>query len=522
MSVSDLLITNSGLIAANNASPQGPFIKIVRFDIGSGYGYTPQVTDTGLNGNVLYSSAPLSFQSIGDNTLDVVCLIPPDAGPFLFGEIGIYVEGAGGAPFLFAKAVWDEPQMKYTSLGTNVNQAFTLHCLLKLKQSIAVFQIDTVGLPPAVWNVFKWSDVYPPSQSAHPDIDLTLVKELGPAPISQSSLLHQSNNSRWTVGTGYSVYRDSVTVRAATANYVDLDPDVFTRNSISSQNRRYVLGFHSNGRFRSVSSVAEFPTHFRFNLNPDPVPSPPIGSTVTVYRNAALPPDPDPIAGRTVNFTSSGSFVVPDDVYTIYVSGCGGGGGGGGAGGGHLDGTTEFYPAGGGGGGGGGAGQSVQDVVMEVVPGQTIPVTIGSAGAGGAGGAPGDKGGHGVDGGTTSFGTLTLQGGKGGAEGGGWPDGTGAGGAGGDEGGSYGGDGRVTGGAGGVGGTSPFGTGGGGGRASTIALPIGQPGASGIPGGNASGYGAGGGGGGSIYSETLSGPAGGGGNGSGGYISVVW
>lgn len=75
-------------------------------------------------------------------------------------------------------------------------------------------------------------------------------------------------------------------------------------------------------------------------------------------------------------FTASGSFTVPDFIYKIKVSAWGGGGGG-------HDGSGGTY-----GGGGGGGGAFVKGI-LNVLPGQIIPITLG---VGGIAGAPGTDG----------------------------------------------------------------------------------------------------------------------------------
>lgn len=221
-------------------------------------------------------------------------------------------------------------------------------------------------------------------------------------------------------------------------------------------------------------------------------------------------------SAKIQRFTGSGSLVVPIGVTTMFLSACapGGGGGAGGAGGG-----TTFYGAGG---GGGGAGQSVFRQPYTVVPGQTITITIGSAGVGGlaasGASAPGTSGGN-ITITNLSGGTVSLTGGTGGGVGAS-SSGTsfipgGAGGAGYPAGG-YGGDtdGLSATCAGGYGASNPFGGGGGNGRASTGA---------GVPGAPAFGFGSGGGGGGGSYTKPPTSFNGGsGGNGAGGIVILEY
>ena len=96
-------------------------------------------------------------------------------------------------------------------------------------------------------------------------------------------------------------------------------------------------------------------------------------------------------------FTSSGTFVVPEGVHKILVTAAGGGGGGGGY-------NTDQA-----GGGGGGGGSCVLRRPFAVTPGQEIAITIGSGGSAGSA----DK--NGGSGGSTVIGDLlTLPGGSGG------------------------------------------------------------------------------------------------------------
>nr|WP_199065137.1 pyocin knob domain-containing protein [Chromobacterium sp. ASV5] len=194
-------------------------------------------------------------------------------------------------------------------------------------------------------------------------------------------------------------------------------------------------------------------------------------------------------------FTSSGTFTVPANVTTIYISGCGGGGGGG----------ASYTSTPTGGGGGGGAGQSIIRAAYSVNPGSLISITVGAAGAGGTpGGATGSAGGQ------TIVGSLvTLAAGTGGnssigATGGapaaiGYPTGT----SGSD---------TAYGGAGGAGASGPFGGGGGGNKQNSSGAAN-----AGI---TAAGYGAGGGGAGGVAASGGSGAPGG--AGSPGLVIIEW
>lgn len=543
-----LVITNAGLAAAQVATPVGPFIHINKFQIGSAYGYTPTANDTDINGELLFEGTPLTYKYVGDNTLDIVCRLPADAGPFGFGEVALWLESGE----MFAKAAFPTEQIKYSSLGTNVLSTYTFNCLLKLAQAVAVFKVNTVCTPPDIWEVDFWSDVYPPALSANPDIPAILVRELDQ--FGNSSLIHQASDSQWTIGTNYHLYAKRAVV-GSTINYVEVDGTTTGPEVMSLTPREVVVNFDS-GYARSCSSVTAVGPRYRFNFIDPMEVAPAVGSQVMIYTNrppvgqtqlnvtggatgsvliaggtatlnlqvnaAAL------AAGNTMEWNVAGTyqFVVPDGVTDIYVDMGGAGAGGGGAGGGWNQsyqvltsmGVWEFRS--GGGGGGGGAGETVVNHHITVTPGETITVIVGAKGIGGAGGnAPGGNASTGTSGSDSTIiclsETLTLPGGSGGVGGAGFGPPSnqfGAGGNPGSPGGTFGSDGYLAG-TGGNGGSSTFGNGGFGGRAATIGS---------VPGGDGTGNCSGGGGAGAAYFDTDTIDGSPGGDGTDGFVRFKW
>lgn len=315
-----MLVTNAGLAAASVATPTGPFINLVEFRVGDGFGYTPTVNDTGLNGNLLFTAAPTSFNNIGDNTIDVVCQIPPDAGPFNYGEVALYLLDGSGNKVMFAKAVFAEAQTKFSSLGTNVASSETFHCLIKLQQSIAIFQFSTIlEQDVVVYNV--WSDVVVPDLSANPSIPVALVQELDGA--MASSLLHQSNGTKWTIGTTYEWY-GNVTITNATTTTITFVPDgvTWTAGRLTTINRKYVVEFATGSTpFRSVLSLTQSGSNYVLTLNAAPLQDlPAVGSVVRVY-NSINYPNTIGLATKTVTGITSagiGLYAYTPGVFSAY------------------------------------------------------------------------------------------------------------------------------------------------------------------------------------------------------------
>lgn len=277
-----LLITNAGLAAASQAMPEGPYIHIVKFQIGSGYGYTPDPNQTALRGNILYGgdpnnpAKPTTYRYIGDNTLNVICEIPPAAGPWEFGEIGLFVDDGSGNDYLFAVAVFQSPQTKFSSLGTNVVSSYTLNCLLKLQQSVAIFQISTIQGSPNVVDIYQWSDVYPPVLSADPDVQIYNVRELNRR--NEGTLLEtSSDNVRALISGAYndiypSPYASATfVVQAASSTWIQVaQSQIGARFNpfISPQPANRVLVIQTQAGFwRSVNSIVATGSNYQLNLN---------------------------------------------------------------------------------------------------------------------------------------------------------------------------------------------------------------------------------------------------------------
>lgn len=134
-------VTQVGLDASTSAAASGIRLVLATFKVGSAYGYTPNKSDTALHGSVLYTASITSFSTSSDGSLIVNCTMSVEAGPFDFGEVGIYTD----AGVLFALMALPQIEHKYTSLGTNVASTFTFSCYLRLGQAGGVIQINTGG-----------------------------------------------------------------------------------------------------------------------------------------------------------------------------------------------------------------------------------------------------------------------------------------------------------------------------------------------------------------------------------------
>jgi len=310
-----LIISSKGLAVASRATPTGPFINIKGFAIGSAYGYEVTKEQESLSGDMLYEGAVSSYSYIGNNIINLVCKLPPDAGPFDFGEVALYLEDGT----MFAKATFDKPQSKYSSLGTNLSLTYSFNCLLQLEQSVAVFQIVSAeGSQQSVLQVAAWTEVVPPEMAANPDIPLVVVQELDGN--GNGTLLVQSSNTKWTpAGTFYLL--GNFVIGNASSTWLDfpIEQWPYTEAYLSPypvESKSFVVET-AEGYFRSVASIQHIGTPVntvRLLLNPDPLPSiPGSGSTVGIHIN-------DPAIGTAFSLWSNLRQIIANAVQPLSAT----------------------------------------------------------------------------------------------------------------------------------------------------------------------------------------------------------
>ncbi len=138
--MSQFIVTDIGLNAAVNAAQNSISVVLKSFAVGSDYGYTPVRSDTGLHGTTLYTDQITSSRQASDGSLVLTCSMSTEAGPFDFGEIGVFTNDGK----LFCLAALDTPLTKYSSLGTNIATTYTFDVYVKVAESTAVITVDSV------------------------------------------------------------------------------------------------------------------------------------------------------------------------------------------------------------------------------------------------------------------------------------------------------------------------------------------------------------------------------------------
>lgn len=195
-------ITQAGLNAVTAAGHQGLSVAITTFKLGSAYGYTPALGDTALHGGIVYSSQPTAWNMLSESSRDVVCKVPASAGPFAYGEIGLFLDNGT----LFALASFGSLQVKSSAMSGIAN-ALTFHCVLDIGANPAVIQViaGTAGVVANVGNshFVTGPDLMPGKPNA------LIVTE--PVNGSNSLFMTYSNYNQWNVQNYLQVASGTVT-----------------------------------------------------------------------------------------------------------------------------------------------------------------------------------------------------------------------------------------------------------------------------------------------------------------------
>lgn len=136
-------LTSAALAQGADAAAHGLQMTISSFKIGSAFGYTPATdgSETALHGGILYAGSIDTYTEQSDGSLCMVCTLPAIAGPFEFGEIGIYLSNGT----LLASAAFPELITKFSSLASNVATSFSFNCYIQLDVGVGNFTIFADG-----------------------------------------------------------------------------------------------------------------------------------------------------------------------------------------------------------------------------------------------------------------------------------------------------------------------------------------------------------------------------------------
>lgn len=184
------VITNAGLAAVAAATPTGPYVEIVAFKLGSDSSTTPLVTDVGLAGATVYSGVPSSYSYYDATTVQINCEVPASAGPFNYGEIGLYLPG----DVLFARFSYGALRSKVESSGSGYANTLRIKALLRLAQGPSIFNFDT-AVSQTILEIASLSLLQTPADN--PQNPVVIVHE--PNDYQESILCYKHSGTLWDI-----------------------------------------------------------------------------------------------------------------------------------------------------------------------------------------------------------------------------------------------------------------------------------------------------------------------------------
>lgn len=317
--MSNLVLTQLGRQAIGEAGASGPLVELVKFRLGTGYGYTPDPLDTTLQGTIVHpvglltavpSNYSTSVDGDGNVTYSLSIIISDDVGDFQFGEIGLY----NASDVLIAVKSFETliAKTKTTSGSTGNTLQFTLY--LALKDGVPVISFETVtGETSTIADVASVDLLDPPVASAANIYRTTALDEFGRSITVQKTndYLWQSPNYEFVV-----VENLSVTFASATAAYCSgLATYRFLADCQGDVEGRYIMrvrtGSHA-GRVRALIVPKLRLNSHAYNLNDMVKINSPLGywRCTTAGTTDSSPPV----------FTTTGTVTDGTAVWTWYSS----------------------------------------------------------------------------------------------------------------------------------------------------------------------------------------------------------
>ena len=222
----EFIVTQAGIREALLAEQKGFKVVIKSFTLGSGYGYEPNEKDKNLHGNILYRGEPSLFRTINDLTKLIVCKLPPEAGPFEYGEIGLWTDTG----VLFALCSFEQLNYKYSSIETATANSATFNCILTLKQGASSVTIDFEDNPQNINEIENTSSF----------VLLNTPREMGYSQIVQELIVSDGYNGRNTV---FAADWNNNTWHLISSNYELIN------------NQAQIVSFSSTGVLVSLSTI---------------------------------------------------------------------------------------------------------------------------------------------------------------------------------------------------------------------------------------------------------------------------
>lgn len=191
MSYPTFVITQAANQAITATVLTGLRVDISEFRLGSDFDTPATPLDEGLKGATIYTALPTSFFYYDENTIGIRLEVPADAGPFEFGEIGLFSQSG----MMVARASLGSVQHKYGPAGGGMPNIWKITALVRFSQAPSLFIINT-SLASALLEVAHFGLLQPPGQMPSGQ-NAVIVHE--PSPNGESVFAYAHSPTHWTL-----------------------------------------------------------------------------------------------------------------------------------------------------------------------------------------------------------------------------------------------------------------------------------------------------------------------------------
>ena len=181
-------LTAAGLNALNSDPGNPPVLTVAK--LGDAYNYVPNIADTQLHGGTVATTEPSLPRYLNANVIVYTVYLDPTVGPFVFGEVGLYLPGN----ILFALGSNGSLINKATNTQIANGNSVRIECYISSIEGTHSIYSTLVNTESPKLNAVGSIDALPRAASVQSE-GYVVPNPSSPA----QSLLAVANNSTWTV-----------------------------------------------------------------------------------------------------------------------------------------------------------------------------------------------------------------------------------------------------------------------------------------------------------------------------------
>lgn len=242
--MAEFVPTTAGLAAAAAATATGPFVSIVQFKLGSNFNTAASAADTNLIGAAVYTGVPTSYSFYDPTTIQINLEVPADAGPFDYGEVGLFMPG----DVLFARMSYGVLRTKVESSVSGYANTLRIKALLRLAAGPSIF-----NFPSTTFQTVQETSTFATLQTPDDNLSNPVVLVHEPTDFQESILCYRHGATLWNISDYTKVGVAYVTAASDTTHITAaLFGSLYTSAGSSG---KYLIQT-AGGYIRSISSIS--------------------------------------------------------------------------------------------------------------------------------------------------------------------------------------------------------------------------------------------------------------------------